>query len=311
MKKKFFLLVLCLSFLCFVFLVKKFFSSKDEYTIKPTIVCSTSILADTVKNIVGDLAEVGAIMGPGIDPHLYKPSSADCYSIDKADIIIYNGLHLEGKMVQIFNSLKKRGKIIYAAEEAIPNHLLISTEYDNIHDPHIFHDVILWKGVVEYFAKVLSEYFSENKDTIEKNKASYIDKLDELHFFVKEKISEIRYSKILVTSHDAFSYFAKRYGLEHYSIQGISTDAEPTIQDTEKVLKVLSDNAVPTIFVEQTVCENYLKNIQAIMREQNKPVRIGEQLYSDALGQTAGKTYIAMIQENTRAISEGLNNYEK
>jgi manganese/zinc/iron transport system substrate-binding protein len=249
-------------------------------------------------------------MGPGVDPHLYKASSGDAYNIDQADIIFYNGLHLEGKMADIFESLKNQKKKIYAISDAISEYQLLPTDYDGIYDPHIWHDVVLWKDVTKYVGTVLIENYPDKKDFIQKNLENYLEKLDELDFFIQNKISEIRYSKILITSHDAFSYFAKRYGMRCYSVQGISTDAEASINDTEKILKILTENDIYTIFIEQTVCENYLKNIQSIMALQGKKINIGEKLYSDALGEKGGNNYIQMIKDNIIAITKGLNNYE-
>lgn len=304
--KKFYLLLFIIISLIFVY----FFSIKKNTPERPLIVCSTSIIYDTVINLISNEAEIISIMGPGIDPHLYKASSGDAYNIDRADVIFYNGLHLEGKMADIFESIKKKNKSIYAISDAIPEYLLLSTEYEKLYDPHIWHDVILWKEVTKYIANILIEKYPKKESIIEKNKEIYLEKLDELDFFIKNKLSEIKYSKILITSHDAFSYFSKRYGIESYSVQGISTDAEASINDTEKILKILKENEVPTIFIEQTVCQNYLKNIQSIMELQGKKINIGEKLYSDALGEKGGSTYIQMIKDNVIAITAGLNNYE-
>ncbi len=304
--KKIYLLL----FMCVTASVISIVLSKKPKINKPLIVCSTSIIYDTVKNLISNEADVISIMGPGIDPHLYKASSGDAYNIDKADVIFYNGLHLEGKMADIFESIKKKNKSIYAVSDAIPEYLLLGTEYENLYDPHIWHDVILWKDVTKYIADILSQKYSQYSSLIERNKEIYLEKLDELDFFIKNKLSEIKYSKILITSHDAFSYFSKRYGIKCYSVQGISTDAEASIADTEKILKILTENDIPTIFIEQTVCQNYLKNIQSIMELQGKKINIGEKLYSDALGEKGGNNYIQMIKDNVIAITSGLNNYE-
>lgn len=290
-----------------------FLNKKNEIKSNiPVIVCTTSIIADVVKNIIGNHAEVISIMGPGIDPHLYKASSGDIYRINQASLIFYNGLHLEGKMGEIFESMHKRGKKIYAVSKAIPKSLLLSTEYEGIYDPHIWHDVILWKYVVQGIINTLLIEFPLYKDNISKNGNQYLLELDALHSSILEKISCIKYSKILITSHDAFSYFAKRYGIECYSVQGISTDSEPSIQDNEKILQIILNNQIKTIFVEQTVAENYLKNLQSILSLNNVIVNLAkDKLYSDALGEEEGTTYIDMMTDNVNAIVQGMNNYEK
>ncbi len=310
MQKKYLFFLSFLFFLVIFYFYTNRLKKKFPEKKKPLIVCSTSIIYDTVKNLIKNNAEVVCIMGPGIDPHLYKASSKDAYTIHNADIIFYNGLHLEGKMAELFESVESKKKAIYSAGEAIPPYLLLETEYAGIYDPHIWHDVYLWKMVMQYFGEKLEYHFPLHLAEIRENKMRYAEQLDELDFFVKNKISEIKYSKILITSHDAFSYFAKRYGIENYSVQGISTDAEPTIDDTEKILKILMNNFIPTIFIEQTVCQNYLKNICSIMMKNGKKINIGEKLYSDALGEVQGNTYLQMIRENVNAICDGLNNYE-
>lgn len=311
MKKSYVVVVIIFfSVLFYLYKVRKSDTALSHMS-KPVIVCTTSIIADTVKNLVGELCEVVSIMGPGIDPHLYKASSGDAYRINSADIIFYNGLHLEGKMGDIFESIKNQNKSIYAVSEGVPEYLLIRTEYDNIFDPHIWHDVNLWRYVFNYVASILKKHYPDYQDIIEKNRSDYVEILEELDFFVYQRLSEIKYAKILITSHDAFSYFSKRYNIPCYAVQGISTDSEPSIEDNEKILNILLDNDIKTIFIEQTVCENYLRNIQSIMEMKGKKVNIGSKLYSDALGEKNGNTYIQMIKENINAITEGLNDYEQ
>lgn len=306
--KKFSIIVIIFAILSYSYYKIK--SKNNIITNKPLIVCTTSIIADAVKNLIGEYADIVSIMGPGIDPHLYKASSGDAYKINTADIIFYNGLHLEGKMGDIFDSMSKQNKAIYAVSENIPEYMLIKTEYDNIYDPHIWHDVILWKHVFNYIALILKKHFPNYSDIIEKNRIDYTEILEELDFFIYQKISEIKYAKILITSHDAFSYFSKRYRIPCYAVQGISTDSEPSIQDNERILNVLLENDIKTIFIEQTVCENYVRNIQSIMEMKGRKINIGNKLYSDALGEKNGNTYIQMIRENINTIVQGLNNYE-
>lgn len=284
-----------------------------EYTVSVAqkknalVLCSTSIIADTAKILLGDMVEVKAIMGAGIDPHLYKASSHDAYDIQKATVIFYNGLHLEGKMAEIFSQIEKQGRNIFAVSDALSKDELIQTEYEGLYDPHIWHDVILWKKTVSYMAQKLIILFPELKIYIEENELKYQKKLDELHAFVKKELSKLTLCNILISSHDAFSYFAKRYNMQFYSVQGISTDAEATVNDTEKILHIILNHYVPTIFVEHTVSENYLKNIQSIISLKGKKLQLGDKLFSDALGEKEGKTYIAMIEKNVEAIVKGLS----
>jgi manganese/zinc/iron transport system substrate-binding protein len=274
---------------------------------KSLILCSTSMIADTAKILIGEYADVIAIMGPGIDPHLYKASSHDAYNIQNAHVIFYNGLHLEGKMAEIFSQIERQGRNIFAISDGLDREDFIQTEYDGLYDPHIWHDVILWKKTVRFMAYWLIEIYPQYAEAIKKNEAAYQLELDFLHDWIMTELSKIVYCNILISSHDAFSYFARRYGLEFYSVQGISTDAEATVADTEKILDIVLKNYVPTVFVEHTVSENYLKNIQSIMSLKGKKLRLGDRLYSDALGEEEGKTYIEMMKKNVQAIVKGLS----
>ena len=271
------------------------------------VLCSTSMIADTAKILIGDQVNVISIMGAGIDPHLYKASSHDAYNIQNATVIFYNGLHLEGKMAEIFAQIEKQGRNIFAISDALDKEELIQTEYENLFDPHIWHDVLLWKKTVSFMAEKLKKLFPAYQKSIEENEENYQKQLQALHEWIEHHISGLLFCKILISSHDAFSYFAKRYGLSFYSVQGISTDAEVTVDDTEKVLRIILTHRVPTIFVEHTVSESYLKNIQSIVALKGRKLNLGERLFSDALGEDEGKTYIEMMQRNIENIVKGLS----
>lgn len=298
-------------FIIFLCSVVAFFIFKNQFMRetkkKSLILCSTSMIADTARILIGDKVEVISIMGPGIDPHLYKASSHDAYNIQNATVIFYNGLHLEGKMAEIFSQIQKQGRKIFAVADGIDSEELIATEYEGLYDPHIWHDVILWKKTVSFMSKCLCELYPEYREYIEQNEVMYQKELSALHEWIIDQVSKLIYCNILISSHDAFSYFARRYGLEFYSVQGISTDAEATVSDTEKVLHIILNHYVPTIFVEHTVSENYLKNIQSIMSLKGKKLQIGEKLFSDALGEQEGKTYIDMMRKNVESIVKGLS----
>lgn len=286
-----------------------YYASKNKNA-KPIILCSTSLIHDATKELTGEWADVVCIMGPGIDPHLYKASSHDTYNITNAKVIFYNGLHLEGKMADIFSQIKKQGKSIYAVSDGLDKKDLIETEYKDIYDPHIWHDVLLWKQVVFYISQQLIVHFPDQKESIEKKYTAYAEQLDHLHQWVIETLSLLKNCRVLITSHDAFSYFAKRYKMLFYSVQGISTDAEATVNDTERVLSIILKHNVPTIFVEHTVSQNYLKNIQSIIQLKGKSLHIGDKLFSDALGEEDGTTYLDMIKENVLTIVHGLKHHE-
>jgi len=292
------------------FIIKKSTNSFSLYKKnKISIVCSTSIIADCIKNIIDDDFEVFSLMGPGIDPHLYKPTPQDIFLLNSADIVIYNGLHLEGKMADIFESLNNRNIKSYGIGNYIEKKDLIQTEYDTIYDPHIWFDVIIWIDALEKIKDKIIECFPNKKNIIEKKWNTYRDELIKLDRWIHNQVEYIPLKKrIIITAHDAFKYFGKRYCIQVEGLQGISTDSEVTIGDIERISKLILENNIRTIFVEQTISHEYLKNIQTIISKHNHCVNIGEQLFSDALGEngTGGETYISMIQSNVIALVKGL-----
>lgn len=274
-----------------------------------TITCTTSIIGDVLKNLLGEWAEIIILMGPGIDPHLYKAKSGDIYSIERSKIVFYNGLHLEGKMVEVLENLSNKGKSAYAISDCLSKNDLRKTEYDDIYDPHIWFDVDIWIKVTEYIAEKLIENIPNRANEIKEKKEIFLEKLNNLNIFIKNKINEIPFKKrILITAHDAFGYFGKKYGIQVEGLQGISTDAEVRIDDVERVARIILDNDIKTIFVEQTVPEKYLFGIKELVKGHGKEVLIGNKIYSDALGEEEfGNTYIKMFEYNVKTIAEGLS----
>lgn len=267
------------------------------------IVCTTSIITDTVKNIAGDLAHVESLMGPGIDPHLYKARESDTHTLFNADIIFYNGLHLEGKIISIFEHLHKTKKCV-AVGKAIPHNQLLFSE-ESIADPHIWHDVNLWIYVVQLIATTLIEYDPANARYYKQNEQNYITQLSKLDLYVKEQISLIpQAQRILVTAHDAFSYFGRSYGMQVVGLQGISTDAEISTTDVQNLIALILEKKIKAIFVESAIPQRSLQAVQQAAAARSWSVALGDPLYSDALSgpdQDAG-TYIDMITYNVDAM---------
>ncbi len=291
---------------------QKYLHSGSENTLKikkPLIVCTTSILAQTISEIAGESLSIEALMGCDVDPHLYKPRAHDIYKLAEADVIIHNGLHLEGKMSEILNSLSEQGKNVYVASEAIHLSLLRSTEYKGIYDPHIWSDVSLWIIVAKGIKTYLSKIFPQHAALFEQNSERYILSLRNLDEWIKNQINTIpKERRFIISAHDAFSYFGGAYGMKVEALQGISTDAEISILDIENISRIIIENSIPTIFVEQTVPEKYLKGIQTIVMQNRKDVRIGKKLYSDSLGSSESgiTTYVRMMEHNVNAFVDGL-----
>ncbi len=289
-----------------------FIENKQNKNIKtkPLIVCTTSIIGQTVQEIIGAEAEIKILMGPGIDPHLYKPCPNDIYILNSADLIFYHGLHLEGKMGEIFSNLGKNGKNVFAVTENIERNKLRKVGAGEIFDPHVWFDLNLWKIVVISISESLKKFIPEKSELIIKNSENFIKKIDLMDIYIKNKCLKIPKNKrIFISAHDAFSYFGQCYNFDIVGVQGISTDAEIRIEDIERVAKIIVENNIKTIFIEQTVSENYINGIKNIVAKKGINLKIGEKLFSDALGEKGSNadTYLSMIKKNVDQIVEGLS----
>lgn len=273
-----------------------------------TIVCTTSILADTVSNIVGNHASVISLMGPGIDPHVYRARESDLTKLLSADIIIYNGLHLEGKMADILQKMPQVPTI--AASDALASQQLLQLkEYPNLYDPHVWFDVSLWKDVVRYVSKQIIHHDHIHASAYTAATHAYCIALDELDGWVHKQIDTIPVTqRILITAHDAFGYFGRRYGLAVMGLQGISTDSEPGITDIQEITATIVTHNIHAIFVETSVPPRALQAVQAAAHAHGVMVKLHDQLYSDTLGEpeSAAAHYSDMVKHNVRTIVAGL-----
>src|SRR5690606_1558098 len=276
---------------------------------KPYIVATTTLLADAIKNIVKDSAEVVSIMGPGVDPHLYKASLGDLRNFIDADFIFYQGLHLEGKMGEVLEKLG-RTKSVTALGNRLPLHLVHQpVEGGNFPDPHIWFDVSIWKDVVIIARDVLIEQNPDASDYFRLNTHSYIEKLDSLDAYIIEQILSIpENNRLLITAHDAFSYFGRAYGIEVMGLQGISTQAEFGLRDVSDLVNIIVDRDIKAVFVETSVSDKALRAVIEGAENKKKKVVIGGLLYTDALGaeDTPEGTYIGMMTYNVNAITKAL-----
>jgi manganese/zinc/iron transport system substrate-binding protein len=276
---------------------------------KQYIVTTTGILADAVSNIVGDAAVVDALMGPGVDPHLYKAALGDLQTLREADVIIYNGLHLEGKMGEVLEKLARQ-KTVWAAAEGLPENLLRTPpEFKDSHDPHIWFDVQLWRQVTEHLSKKLQQLDKVNAQKYQQNTQRYLAKLDSLDQWTEKEIGAIpAQQRILITAHDAFGYFGDAYKIEVRGLQGISTVSEFGLQDVSSLVNFIVDRQVKAIFVETSVSQKAIEAVLEGCKQKGHPVKLGGTLYSDALGSpdSPAGTYIGMVQANVQKISKAL-----
>jgi manganese/zinc/iron transport system substrate-binding protein len=277
---------------------------------KLNVVTTTSMITDLVKNIGGDLINIQGLMGSGIDPHLYKASEGDVSKLSNADLIFYNGLHLEGKLVEVFEKMGSQNIKTVPIAEIIDESTLIGSDYfQSNYDPHIWFDVDYWKQATQYVAQKLGEAVPEHKATFESNGQKYIAELEVLKAKLITTIETLpKEKRILVTAHDAFNYFGKAFGFEVLGLQGLSTATEAGVQDVQKLAAFIIENNVKAIFVESSVPKRTIEALQAAVKSKDHDVEIGGTLFSDALGNagTTEGTYIGMFTFNVNTIVNAL-----
>ena len=275
-----------------------------------SVVATTGMIADTAARVAGDTAVVVGLMGPGVDPHLYKAGEADVRKLTGADLVLYNGLYLEGKMGDVLVKMA-RHKPVVAVSEAVPEtDLREPPELQGHYDPHLWFDVSLWAQTLGPIADALIEIAPEHEVTIRANAEKARAELAALDTWAQAQIDTLPAERrILITAHDAFGYFGRRYGLEVIGIQGISTLAEAGLQDVERVVDLIVERRVPALFVESSVPRRTVEAVQAACASRGHEVVIGGELFSDAMGAagTPEGTYEGMVRHNVQTIVDGLS----
>jgi len=277
---------------------------------KLNVVCTTTMITDLVNNIGGDNVNVEGLMGSGVDPHLYKASEGDVSKLVNADVIFYNGLHLEGKLVEVFEKMERSGKTPIALGENLDKSGLIGSDYfASNYDPHVWFDIDYYKQFAKKVSDVLVEKDPKNSMNYEANLKAYLEELNTLQKQVNLIIDKLPQEKrILVTAHDAFNYFGKAYGFEVVGLQGLSTATEAGVQDVQKLSAFIIENKIKAIFVESSVPKRTIEALQQAVKSKGHDVEIGGTLYSDALGNadTIEGTYLGMFEYNVSTIVEAL-----
>lgn len=273
------------------------------------VVATTGQIADAVKEISGDALTVTTLMGPGVDPHLYKATQGDIEKLDKAEVIFYNGLHLEGQLQDIFEQMAEKKTVVAAAEILDKGKLLDDANDTTLHDPHVWFDIDLWKEIVDGIGDSLIEEYPEHKELFEKNEAFFLAELEQLKSFAQERVTEIPADqRILVTAHDAFNYFGDSLGFKVSGLQGLSTESEYGVKDVENMVNYLVDNNIKAIFVESSVSDKAMNAVIEGAKKKSHSVVIGGELFSDAMGAegTHEGTYIGMYKHNINTIVDSL-----
>lgn len=273
------------------------------------IVATTGMVGDIVANVVGTKGSVFVLMDDEIDPHLFRPTRADVARMQKADLIFYNGLNLEGQMGDTLVQLA-RTRPVFAVTELIGESVLLDhEEYDGAFDPHLWMDVALWMEAVEIVVSALSDFDPAGADYYRDNGDTYLLELEELDTYVRETIAGIpQERKFLVTAHDAFGYLGDAYGLEVVGVQGLSTESEAGLEDINSLVSFLVENRISAVFAETTVADRALTAVIEGAAARGHRVEIGGELFSDAMGPAGSYegTYIGMLDHNATTIARAL-----
>jgi manganese/zinc/iron transport system substrate-binding protein len=276
-----------------------------DYPIKA--VCTTGMVADLVRNVGGDRVQVSQIMGEGVDPHLYKASPGDVNMLNGADAIFYSGLHLEGKMADVFVRMARK-KPTFAVTEYVPEDKILDN-HEGAFDPHLWFDVSIWADCAGVVRDALTAFDPTHADEYQSRANAYQGELRKLHNYSKTQLATIpKDRRVLVTAHDAFRYFGRAYDVEVKGIQGISTESEAGVKEINNLVSFLVDKQIKAVFVESSVSD---KNVRALLegcRARGHNVVIGGELFSDAMGKdtTPEGTYVGMVRHNVDTIAKAL-----
>ncbi|MDA0766365.1 MAG: zinc ABC transporter substrate-binding protein [Verrucomicrobia bacterium] len=289
---------------------------REESDGRPLVVATVTMVHDLVKEVGGERVRVEGLMGPGIDPHTYKPKITDAALLEEAAAVFYCGLHLEGKMQESLEKLAERRGGVHAVTGGIPEEMLLEPQedFEGHYDPHVWGDPELWKETVKVVVQGLSEIDPEGAEYYEERGSAYEKRLEELKAWALERVAEVpEDQRLLVTSHDAFFYFGRGFGFEVRGLQGVSTVSEPGLKDRAELVKFIGQRGIRTIFPETSVNP---KAIAAVAAEAGVRAS-GEELFSDAMG-TPGDvvelhgerydkgTYVGMVKHNVNSIVDGL-----
>lgn len=274
------------------------------------IVCTTGMLADMTTALCQgiDSLEIQSLMGPGTDPHLYKASQADVFALSRADLIVFNGLHLEGKMAKLFHKLPEE-RVYPAAEVLSEKELINASAYQQAYDPHVWFDLSLWSKICFGLEHKLQEKLPDHKSLIARNAEKYRKGLAELHHWALKELSQIpEKQRVLVTAHDAFKYFGRAYQVEVKGLQGISTTAEFGLRDISELAEFISSRKIKAIFVESSVSPRAIEAVQEAVNRKAWELQIGGELYSDAMGppQSGADHFYGMFRSNVETILSAL-----
>jgi manganese/zinc/iron transport system substrate-binding protein len=277
---------------------------------KVRVVATIGMIADVAQRIGGERVSVQGLMGPGVDPHLYKARAGDVRRLSEADLVLYNGLHLEAAMGEVLEQLGRRKRTV-AVTDWIPREALSAPpEFRGNYDPHVWFDVRLWQQAARRIAGALAEADPAHAAEYDVRLKEYERELEALDAWVRQRVLAIPADRrVLITAHDAFNYFGRAYGVEVMGLQGISTASEAGTSDVQRLVEVIVRRRIPAVFVESSIPLRTIQAVQAAVRARGFAVEIGGSLYSDALGDPNGPagTYVGMVRTNVETIVRALS----
>jgi manganese/zinc/iron transport system substrate-binding protein len=273
------------------------------------VVTTVGMVTDAVERVGGDRVRVTGLMGPGVDPHLYKASAGDVRTLASADAVFYVGLHLEAAMAEVLREMDGRVRT-RAVTDDIPRELLLTPpDFEGAYDPHVWSDVSLWMHAVTTVAGTLAELDPEGAEGYQARAQAYLDELEALDAWIREEVERVPPGRrVLVTAHDAFHYMGRAYGFRVEGLQGLSTAVEAGTGDVQRVAGLLADEGIPAIFIESSIPRRNVEAVQAAARSRGFDVAIGGMLFSDAMGDpgTPEGSYVGMIRHNVSTVVDAL-----
>jgi manganese/zinc/iron transport system substrate-binding protein len=274
------------------------------------VVATTGMIGDVARNVAGERANVTVLMGEGVDPHLYRATRSDMAKLLAADLVLYNGLLLEGKLTDALIRVATAGKPVRAVTELIDEAFLLEPEdLEGLYDPHVWMDPRAWMEAVRIVEAALAELDPDGAAAFAANAQAYLAELERLDAYAEAVLASVPAERrILVTAHDAFGYFGRRFGFIVEGIQGISTESQAGLMRIEELVGLLVERRIPAVFVESTIPETSVRALVAGARARGHEVAIGGQLFADAMGAPGSYegTYVGMIDHNVTVIARAL-----
>ncbi len=273
------------------------------------VVATTGMIADAARAVLGDVGQVRALMGPGVDPHAFRQTRSDIVAMTRADLTLYHGLYLEAQMEDFLKNLARRRPVIPVADGLDPARLLSHADYAGRYDPHVWMTPDLWAEVVDAISDALIAALPDHAADMAARAATYRQQVTDLHSYATQVLATVpEPARVLVTAHDAFSYFGRAYGFEVMGIQGISTESEAGLNRIKQLVDTLVSREIGAVFVETSVSDRNMRALIEGAAARGHRVEIGGELFSDAMGEpgTYEGTYPGMIDHNVTTIARAL-----